>query len=213
MADALTVAAVDDHPLFLAGLKRAIGRSDEFKLVGEGASAEDAIRLSQSLTPGILLLDIGIPGGGIEAARAIAALAPGVRIVMLTASEDDEDVAVSLAAGAKGYLVKGSPTREVIQALRAVREGQTYVTPEVASRVLANKMRAKGEPSASGGADAQLNDREQQVLDFAAQGLSNKEIAAKLNLTVHTVKNYMSRILSKLRVNNRVRAAAKFQAK
>jgi two-component system nitrate/nitrite response regulator NarL len=204
MDETITIAAVDDHPLFLQGLRRALRLAPDLKFVAEGHSAEEARRIAVEDRPDVLLLDIGIPGGGLEAARAIAASAPGVRIIIITGSDDDEHVAKALSSGVKGYLLKGAGASEVIEAVRAVRAGQPHITPAIASRLLMQKFRADGHR-------AKLNSREQQIMNYAAQGLSNKDIADKLSLKVGSVKNQMSRILQKLQARNRLAAIVAFK--
>ena len=211
MDERITVAAVDDHPMFLEGLRRAVTQEPGISLVAEGYSASDACRIAEQIKPQILLLDIGIPGGGLQAARTIAARAPTVQVVMLTASDSDEHVAEAVAAGAKGYLVKGAGASEVIEAVRSVHGGTPYISTAVASRLLIQKVAAERSHQPGQRSNylprSLLNVREQQIFDCASQGLTNKEIADKLGLTVRTVKRQMSIILQKLQVRSRLAAA------
>ena len=208
MSEHIRIAAVDDHPLFLEGLQRALRAVPELELICQGHSAADARRISREVKPDILLLDIGIPGDGIAALRAIALDNPAAKIVMLTGSDDDDHVADALAAGAKGYLLKGAGLAELVEAVRSVNAGQPYVMQAVASRMLVQKLGVKT-LSVSRQLD-QLNYRERQVLDYAAQGMTNRDIAVKLKLKVRTVKNYMSRILQKMQARNRFAAIAAY---
>lgn len=206
MADVIRVSTIDDHPLFLGGLRRALSRVAGVTVVSEGGTANDALMIAKNDAPDVLLLDIGIPGGGIEVLRCIVEEAPRVRVVMLTGSDDDNNVSQSFEAGAAGYLLKSAGLAELTEALRSVMSGRPYVTPSLGSRLLVQKMRVGSEPVKASSAATKLNFREQQVLDLMATGLTNKQIAEKLDLSVHTIKNYVTRILQKLGANNRVAA-------
>lgn len=210
MSDLIRLAVIDDHPIFRSGLHRALSRVPDVKIVAEGDSADDARRIASEGQADVMLLDITLPGDGIEALRAIVAAGAPIKVVMLTGSDDDERVADSLAAGANGYLLKGISAAELVDAVRSVHAGRPYITPALSSRMLIQRMRAQRAPER---VEARLNRREQEVLECAAQGLSNKEIAATLGLTLATVKNYMSRVLQKLHVRSRSEAVALLQKK
>ena len=203
--DPFRVVVVDDHPLFRDGVARSIGESDAFDVVGEGASAEDAFSLVEEQMPDIACIDISMPGGGIEAASRIIDTFPTVKIVMLTASESDEDVTRTLEAGASGYILKGVSAEQLIDALAGVAEGRSYISPELAVRLLnsarTDQTREDVDPIET------LTRREEQILELVAKGMSNKETGRALNLQEKTVKHYMSNILQKLHVRNRVEAA------
>lgn len=205
MTEKIHVVIVDDHPLFRAGVAHMLGREADFEIVGEGSSAEEALNLVRDLLPDILILDIDMPGSGLEAARAVTAVYPVTKLVILTASEDEGNLQAALKAGARAYILKGSPARELISILRSVQAGHGYVPPALAASLLS-------EPAAGGGqVDAAtteaLTEREHQVLEGLAVGLSNKEIGQQLHLTEKTVKYYVTNILQKLQVRNRVEAA------
>jgi two-component system nitrate/nitrite response regulator NarL len=208
MSEIIRLAVIDDHPIFRSGLHRALSRVSDVRIVAEGASAEEACRIADGEEADVMLLDITMPGGGIEALRAIRAGDRPLKIIMLTGSDDDERVADTLAAGANGYLLKGISATELIDAVRTVYGGRPYITPALSSRMLIEKMRAQ---RSSERLEARLNRREQEVLEYAAKGLSNKDIAATMGLTLATVKNYMSRILQKLQVRSRSEAVARLQ--
>ncbi|WP_088346427.1 MULTISPECIES: response regulator transcription factor [Rhodomicrobium] len=205
MSETIRIAIVDDHPFFRDGVERALRKVQEIRLVAQGMSAADACQIAREQKPDIILLDITMPGGGIEAARRIVDSDVPVKIIMLTGSDDDEHVASALAAGASGYLLKGTNTAELMEAVRAVHHGRPYITPTLSSRLLAQRLRTQ---PAEAPPRAKLNEREQQMLDYAAQGLTNGEIAARCNLALPTVKNCMSRIFQKLQVRNRAEAIA-----
>jgi len=210
MSERIRVAVVDDHPLFREGVAHTIRGSGFLEVVGEGASADEAVHLVEDEMPDIVLLDVSMPGGGIEAARAIARAFPIVKIVMLTVSESDEHVAQALEAGAAGYVLKGTSGKDLINTMRAVSRGESYVTPDLAARLLTI---SKRKPQGAGvdGEFADLTRREEQVLDQVAQGLTNKEIAKNLGISEKTVKHCMTNIMQKLQVRNRVEAALAVQ--
>lgn len=201
------VAIIDDHPLFRQGVAQTLNDAPDIEVVAEGTSAQDAVRLVSDLLPDILLLDIDIPGGGLNAAQALAARIPVTKIVMLTVSEEEEHLLAALKAGAKAYVLKGVSGRDLITIVRGVWRGEVYITPALATSLLLEMTgTASGErPSANLLDD--LTERERQILELVAGGLSNKEIGQRLQLTEKTVKHHMTNILQKLQVRNRVEAA------
>jgi DNA-binding NarL/FixJ family response regulator len=165
---------------------------------------------SKAKLPDIVLLDVSLPGGGMEAARAIVKACPVVKIIMLTVSESEEHVQQAMAAGVHGYVLKGTSGPELINTLRAVARGEYYVTPTFAARILAHTRRPpKAPPRDDGNGD--LTKREEQILNRVADGLTNKEIAGALQISEKTVKHYMTNILQKLQVRNRVEAAMEYR--
>jgi two-component system nitrate/nitrite response regulator NarL len=207
MTTSTRIVVVDDHPLFREGVVRTLRGIADFDVVGEGTSADDAIRLAQEQLPDLILLDVSMPGGGIHAAERISADCPVVKIVMLTVSEHDDDVTAALRAGARGYILKGVGGTELIGIVRDVLSGEAYVSPDLAARLLADMgARPRGD-TAERTLLADLTAREEQILKRVARGLSNKEIGLELNIQEKTVKHYMTNILQKLQVRNRVEAA------
>jgi two-component system nitrate/nitrite response regulator NarL len=203
---AVRVAVIDDHPLFREGVKRSLGEISDFQIVGEGCTKEDAIRIAQEHGPDVILMDISMPGGGLEAISSILDLVPGQKIVMLTVSEASNDVTEALNCGAKGYVLKGVGSRSLAEIIRTVASGEGYVSPALSARLLSDissmsKGRSKTDPI------GELTRRECEVLNLVAAGLSNKRIALKLDLHEKTVKHHMGRILAKLNVTNRTEAA------
>jgi len=202
------VAVVDDHPMMRRGVSETLSEEPDLELVGTGASAEDALRLARQGRPDLMLLDIALPGGGIEAAREIVKACPDVKVVFLTVREDRATVNAALRAGARGYIVKGVEGPELVSTLRRVNSGQSYVTPALAAQLLAAEHKGAATAlSADASPGARLTAREQQIVERLGKGLSNQEIAEELDLTESTIKHYMTRILQKLGFRNRTEAA------
>jgi len=156
----------------------------------------------------VMLLDVSMPGGGVQAVREIARSFPVVKVVMLTVSEHEDDVTASLRAGARGYILKGVAARELISILRSVAAGDVYVTPSLAATLLFELSGATATSARSPLSPLdELTERERQILERVAAGDSNKEIASALQLSEKTVKHHMTNILQKLQVRNRVEAA------
>jgi len=153
------------------------------------------------------LLDIGIPGGGINAAKAIATACPVTKIIMLTASAEEDNLVAALKAGARAYILKGVAARELVRILRSVWAGEGYVTPALAASLLAEMTTGTATTRMAPNLLDELTERERQILEQVAAGLSNKEIGQQLHLSEKTVKHYMTNILQKLQVRNRVEAA------
>ena len=209
MAEKIKVALVDDHPLYLAGLRQFVEQSADFELVGEGTSGADALAIAELVAPDLMLLDIDLPGGGIETAKAIARAAGSVKIILLTASDRQDHVAAALEAGARGYVLKGVTASELNPALHSVFNGDTYVTPGLATRLLINMLRA--EPASLLREPTDLTPRELEILEMIGAGRTNKEIARELSISDKTVKHYLANIMQKLNVRNRVEAAMALQ--
>ena len=207
MTEKIRVVLVDDHPLLREGVASTLEAEPDFEVVAQGNNAEEALALARDLMPDVILLDISMKGGGINAAGAIAAACPIVNIVMLTVSEDEDDVVAALKVGARGYVLKGVSGPELVRIVRMVNGGESYVTPSLAASLLGElRERRKNEKSVSDPL-SELTDRERQILELLSTGRSNKEIAGELFLSEKTVKHYMTNILQKLHVRNRVEAA------
>lgn len=202
----IRIAVVDDHPIMRAGLIYAFKSEPGFEVVGEGASAAEAIHIAETLLPDLIFVDISMPGDGILAARAISRTCPVVRIVMLTAHDGEQYVVDALRGGASGYVVKGVSSEELIKTAQAVHGGESYVSPELAARLLGRRA-VNAAPHGFSGRFVDLTAREEQILGLVSQGQSNKEIGDNVGLTEKTVKHYMTNILHKLDVRNRAEAA------
>jgi DNA-binding NarL/FixJ family response regulator len=207
MGETIQIVLVDDHPMFRDGVVHTLSSELDIEVVAQGSTARDAIRLAMELLPDIILLDITMPGSGIEAARGIATSCPVTKIVMLTGSEDEEHLLAALKAGARGYILKGIAGRELVRILRTVHVGDVYVTPSLAASLLVEMSAGVPGPRSAANRIGDLTEREHQILEYVAAGKSNKEIGQQLFLSEKTIKHYMTNILQKLQVRNRVEAA------
>lgn len=207
MNDKIHVVIADDHTLFREGLAVIISGTEDLEVVGQAGTLEEAVQLARDLLPDIILLDIDMPGGGLEAARLIAEELPVTRIVVLTSSEEDDHLIGALKIGARAYILKGVAARELIRILRAAWAGESYVPPMLAASLLLEMREAHAQQKQSPSPLDELTPRERQILESLAAGLSNKEIGEQLFLSEKTVKHYMTNILQKLQVRNRVEAA------
>jgi len=183
----------------------ALGAMDDFEVIGQGENYDDALSIAHQTMPDIILLDISMPGGGVGAARDIHAALPSIRLVMLTASENEKDVMSALQAGASAYILKGIGGKELVDIVRRVSSGETFITPSLASSILLDSYNR--EPSPESSLLDKLNERESSILKALERGLTNRQIAGELFLSEKTIKHYMTNILQKLQVKNRVEAA------
>ena len=202
MVEKISVVVVDDHSLFRAGVIQTLMLDPVLEVVGEGESGAAAIQLAQTKKPDIMLLDISMPGDGIEAARVIAQLDHSIRIIMLTVSEDDENIMSALEAGAVGYVLKGIEATPLIEAVKSVAAGNSFISPNLTLRLLANVKR-KSTPSPL----ARLSVQEGKMLRLVSKGMSNREVGAQLGILEKTVKFHMTRIMAKIKARNRVEAS------
>jgi DNA-binding NarL/FixJ family response regulator len=202
----IKIAVVDDHPLFREGVMRSLSDIPEFEMVGEGGSRDDALQIVRDICPDVMLMDISMPGNGLEAIREALDHCSELKIVMLTVSESSEDISKALRLGAKGYVLKGVGSRGLADVVRTVAAGESYVSPALSARLIAGLSNLP-DPEEKADPLAELTEREQEVLHLVASGLSNKRVARELDLHEKTVKHHMTRILSKLKVTNRTEAA------
>jgi two-component system NarL family response regulator len=202
------VLIVDDHALFRRGLQLVLGVESDLEIVGEASDGFEAVDAAAALLPDVVLMDVRMPGlGGIEATRRIRNAQPNIKIVMLTVSEDEEDLFAAIRAGASGYLLKELSIEEVAGTVRAVARGQAVVSPTMAAKLL-NEFNVLSRRVAEQHGDApRLTERELEVLRLVAKGMSNKEIAAELVIAENTVKNHVRNILEKLELRTRTEAA------
>lgn len=207
MSDSIRVVIADDHPIFRGGVARSLDEACAIEVVAECGTVDEALTAVSAFLPDIALLDISMPGNGINAARMINVEFPAVRVIMLTVSENDDDVIRAIEAGASGYVLKGVEADALIETIRSVHAGGSYISPSLAGRMLI-AMGASGARKAKGRDPvSDLSKREEQILRLVAKGASNREIGDDLGLREATVKHYMTNILQKLHVRNRVEAA------
>ncbi|MCA9920803.1 MAG: response regulator transcription factor [Anaerolineales bacterium] len=203
MSEPIRILLADDHPLFREGVAMTLNAEPDFEVVGQAKTGEEAYDMVSDLLPDVLLLDITMPGaGGVAAARKIAAAWPVTRIIMLTVSEDQDDLMQVLKAGVRGYLLKGVSARELIQVVRMVAQGEVYISPSLAGGILFEMTQPNEADPLN-----QLTERERQILKLVAGGLTNREIGEQLHLAEKTIKHYMTNVLQKLHVRSRVEAA------
>lgn len=202
----IRVLLVDDHEIVRLGLMTLINDQENMEVVGEAGTASEALRAVQELQPQVVLMDVRLPGeGGIEAARQITERYPETKVVMLTSFADDELVVRAIRAGAVGYVLKQVGNEELLRAISAAAHGDALLDPATTSRLLSRVREA--ERKADENAFRDLSDRELEVLAEVTHGKSNAEIGEVLNLSEKTVRNYVSSILDKLALNNRIELA------
>ena len=204
----ITVSIVEDNDKLRATLARVLNRAEGFQCVSDYQNAEDGLRDIPKVSPNVVLMDINLPGmNGVECVRQLKAATPQIQVMMLTVYEDTENIFDALAAGANGYMLKRTPTPELLEAITEVHRGGSPMTMHIARKVVQSFQKA---PAAPVPATENLSEREQQVLDLLSHGLMYKEIAEKLNLSYETVHTYIRRIYEKLQVRTRTEAVAKF---
>jgi DNA-binding NarL/FixJ family response regulator len=191
---------VDDHPIVRDGLRGAFTGSDEFEVVGEAADGAEALARAARLQPDVVLMDLRMPTmDGVEAIRRLQQSMPGTRVLVLTTFDTDTDVVQAIEAGATGYLLKDAPTEELLRAVRQAARGEPVLSPSVAGRLMGRVRRP--EPAVG-----VLTPRELQVLQLLADGLSNREAAARLFVSEASIKTHVLHIYDKLGVRDRAGA-------
>lgn len=199
----ISILLVDDHTLFRSGIRLLLQRHNEFQVVGEAADGVEAVKRAIQLRPQLILMDLHMPVmTGLEALQLILQDVPEAVVLMLTVSEDADDLGKALKAGASGYLLKNIDADELIKALHKARQGESVVSAAMTSKLVQQFRR--GEPQ---GAKVHLTPREQEILSSIARGGSNKEIARQLDITESTVKIHVQNILKKLELSSRVQVA------
>lgn len=192
----IRILIVDDHPVVLAGLTSMLGTQGGIEVAGSASSGEEALEMLQTKPADLLLLDLRMPGmSGIETLHAIKRAKISVRVIILTSFETDEDIYRAVQAGAQGYLLKGAPQSDMIDAIRAVHSGKRYFPRQIAARLAERMMRTN------------LTSRELEVLRMLATGLTNKQIGSALDISDNTVRNHVNSIIEKLEVCDRTEAA------
>jgi DNA-binding NarL/FixJ family response regulator len=209
-AEPIRAMIVDDHALFRRGLEMVLEEEPDIELVGQASDGAEAVEKAAESLPDVVLMDIRMPrSSGIEACRAMKEAAPSAKIVILTISDEEEDLFEAIRAGASGYLLKDIPLDEVADAVRAVHGGQSLINPSMAGKLLTEfatlAKRDDGERAQEVPAP-RLTEREMQVLKLVARGMNNRDIAKELFISENTVKNHVRNILEKLQIHSRMEA-------
>jgi DNA-binding NarL/FixJ family response regulator len=205
----IRILIADDHPVFRFGLRALCLAEPDIELVGEAQSGEDAVAQTEALQPDVVVMDLNMPGmNGIEATRQIVTSNPQIGVLVVTMFEDDDSVFAAIRAGARGYLLKGGAGDEAVRAIRVVAAGEAIFGPAIAQRLIeyfaaGSRDRLHALPPA---AFPDLTEREREVLDLIARGLTNTTIAERLSLSPKTVRNHVSNVFSKLQVAGRAQA-------
>jgi DNA-binding NarL/FixJ family response regulator len=192
----IRILIADDHPVVLAGLSSMLGTQPGVEVTGSASGGEEALEMLKGKPADVLLLDLRMPGmSGIDTLHALRRARIGVRVIILTSFETDEDIYRSVQAGAQGYLLKDSPQSDMIDAIRTVHAGKRYLPRHIAARLAERMLRTD------------LTARELEVLNMLARGLTNKEIGRALDISGNTVRNHVNSIIEKLEVSDRTEAA------
>ena len=206
----LRVLVVDDHPLYREGLVTAMSAMPGVQVVGEAGDGHAAVEAARRLSPDVVVMDLHMPGlNGIDATRQVVSAQPSVAVLVLTMLDGDDSVFAAMRAGARGYLLKGADRGEIARALQGVAHGEVVFSAGIASRVLAFFAAGPGAAAAALDPFPGLTDREREILDLVARGLTNAEIARRLVVSDKTVRNHVSNVFTKLQVAGRAEAVAR----
>ena len=198
----ITIVLVDDHKLVRDGVRTILERNAEFRVVGEAEDGADAVHLCRKTNPDMVLMDIGLPGmNGIEATTDLLRHCPGVQLVVLSMYDDENSVVSSIRSGARGFVLKKASSTELVDALRTVARGGSYLSSQVSDRLLTRIQRGDLETRDKSTLES-LSPRELQVLRLVAEGKTSKDIASLLDLGLQTVRSYRKTMMKKLGVNN-----------
>lgn len=203
MSEPIRIVIADDHPLFREGVFRSLVAERDLVVVGQASTGEEALRLAIDLVPDVVLLDIGMPGwGGLATLERLSEVCPATMVVMLTVFDDEDRLLAAFKSGARGYVLKGVPSRDLADIVRKVVAGETYVSSALAATMLRELTGKRAHDPLS-----ELSEREREILGLVAEGLTNREIGESVHLAEKTIKHHMTNILGKLRVRSRVEAA------
>jgi NarL family two-component system response regulator LiaR len=202
----IRIIIADDHAVVREGTRTLLEREEDMQVVGEASDGEEAVKLIEQQKPDVAILDISMPKiGGIEVTRQVKPRFPSLSILILSAYDNDEYVFALLEAGAAGYLLKDAPGREIVAAVRAVHSGESVLHPSIARKVIQRAISSAAKPGA-GKLEVDLSSREIEVLKLAAKGMTNKDIADLLSISIRTVQGHINSIFNKLKVGSRTEA-------
>ena len=203
MTEPIRIVIVDDHPLFRDGVFHSLASEPDLAVVGQAGTGEEALRLASNLVPDVVLLDIGMPGwGGLATVEKLSQACPATKVVMLTVFDDEDRLLAAFKAGARGYVLKGLPARDLAHIVRLVAAGEVYVSPTLAAGMLRELTAKRPQDPLS-----ELSEREREILSLVAEGMTNREIGERVHLAEKTIKHHMTNVLGKLHVRSRVEAA------
>ena len=204
--EVIKILLVDDHGVLREGMRNLLEQQRDMEVVGEAGNGLEAVAVAKTVKPDVVLMDVVMPRlGGIEATRQIKAVAPGIAVLVLTAHDSDQYVFAFLEAGAAGYLLKDVSVDELVKAIRAVHGGESVLHPAITRKVI-NRFARSESRHHTGNALDQLTDRELEVLRMAARGLSNRDIARELTISIRTVQTHLSNVFNKMGVGSRTEA-------
>jgi DNA-binding NarL/FixJ family response regulator len=199
----IDVLLVDDHKIMRDGIKAILNRTEDFRVTGEAESGPDAVQMARKLKPGIIIMDIGLPGlNGVETTVEILRHTPEAKVIILSMYDDENSVVSAIRSGAKGFVLKKASDSDLLDALRMVAKGGAYLSPQVSDRLLTRIQKGDLEAKPANSALEGLSPRELQVLRLVADGKTSKEIAVLLDLGLQTVRSYRKTMMKKLGVNN-----------
>jgi two-component system, NarL family, response regulator NreC len=200
----LKVLLVEDHAIVREGVRALLDEEPDIDIVGEAADGSEAVALAQTLRPDVVLMDLNLPGvGGIEATHQLRQLFPDVRVLVLSMYDSEEYVFRALRAGASGYVLKQSTSAELVLALRAVAAGSTFLSPSISQILISDYMRRAQAEEPNGAALNILTPREREVLHLVAHGLTNRQVAQRLHISIKTVETHRGNMMQKLDVHDR----------
>lgn len=203
-----TILVVDDHVLFREGITNIINRWDDFQVVGEASNGQEAVEKAIQILPDVVLMDISMPVmDGIQATIRIKREIPSTKVVILTMSEENDDLLAAIKNGATGYILKDTPSKRLHDQLRGLMRDEAPISGIMAAKILNEFTSIASSGDKVNAAIDQLSERELKILEMVSKGMTNQEIADQLFLSENTIKKYISNILNKLQVNNRVEAA------
>lgn len=197
----ITLLLADDHNVIRSGICALLKLEPDFQIVGEATTGRQAVMLAEKLAPDILIMDLAMPLlNGVEATRQVLRNCPNVKVIALSAYDDDVHIEPVVAAGASAYLLKITAANEIVHAVREVHKGNAYFSPRISERLRAKSLSKLTKQPANGGTP-ELTSRESEVLQLIAEGFSNKQIAAELNISIKTIEKHRQSLMGKLKIH------------